>query len=143
MRISYIRAKSLLLPDTRQTTVLPIISSLNYSRAPTDNAPAGSTNIPIKLKWFIKPYSLNISIIIVQTCPSGTRVISYRHWFRISNVLTPAFCIAAPSTKVLIFFNSSIYPCWIANFIEGELIWWFYDTLKVHNLPSLCVGSLT
>lgn len=64
---------------------------------------------------------MNRFIIIVHTCPSGTRQISLRTSFNILKGLAPAFFIAAPSTNVLIVASSSIFYVSIAFFIEGEL----------------------
>lgn len=109
--MSVILPKSLLLPEIKQTTVLPLISSLNLSKAAIAKAPAGSTSIPS---------SLNNFIIVVQTCPSGIKKISFNTEFRISNGIAPDFLIAAPSTNVLIVSNSTTFYYLIASYIEGE-----------------------
>lgn len=103
----------MLLPEIKHTTVFPLITSLNLSKADIAKAPAGSTNIPS---------SLNNFIIVVQTCPSGIRYTSLSTEFKISNGFYPDFLIAAPSTNVLIVSSSTTCYYFNASNIDGDLL---------------------
>ena len=79
--ISCILSISLFPPLSVHTTVLPFISSL-YKSSAAESAPAGSATIAFFL------YS---SKIVVQTFPSGTKIISSITSLQVSNVNFPTF----------------------------------------------------